>query len=82
MPKVPLWLQIILGVFSLLEPGLAWLAPIIEALWEIFQELPLLKKPGALLQMRKAVKQAKLIKNIGPLEQLSETLKPQMKKAK
>jgi len=60
--KVPIWLQLVLGVFSILAPQFAWIRVLIELAWELFSGLPLLQKPKALKELRKAVKQTKAMK--------------------
>lgn len=60
--SVPIWLQLLLGVFSLLAPQFAWIKVLIELAWELFSELPFFQKPKALRELRQAVKKTKVMK--------------------
>lgn len=64
---VPWWLQLLLGVFQILEPQFAWIAEVIALAYQIWQDLPWFHKAGALIEMRAAVKKAKAISDTGPL---------------
>jgi hypothetical protein len=71
MTTVPYWLQLLLGVFSLLFPELAWLKIVIEVAYEIWLVIPWFHKAGALVELRSAVKKAKQLKATKPVEDFS-----------
>lgn len=56
---LPVWLQVLVGIFSVLEPQFAWIQYVVEAAYELWQILPWFHKAGALIDLRKAVKTAR-----------------------
>ena len=62
---VPVWLQIALDIFAILDPEFSWLVPVIEVAYVIWKDLPFFHKTGALIDLRKAVADAKMAKNTG-----------------
>lgn len=71
MPAIPLWLQLLLGLFSILEPGLGWVVVAIKLAYEIWLVIPWFHKPGALIELQRAVVQAKVNKDPAPIHAFS-----------
>lgn len=67
---VPVWLQLLIGVFSLAMPALSWLGPLIVAIYELYMILPWFHKAGFLMELRQAVKAAKAIRVSNPDEKI------------
>lgn len=68
MTTVPYWLQLLLGVFSLLFPELAWLKIVIEVAYEIWLVIPWFHKAGALVELRTVVKKARKLGETSPID--------------
>lgn len=73
--SLPIWLQIILGVFRIVLPQYAWLQLVITAAYEIWLEIPWFHKAGALYELRLAVKRALETKSTVPVENFNAAWK-------
>jgi hypothetical protein len=76
---VPIWLQALLGVFSLLDPGMAWLAPIIKIAWELISKLPIFHRGAPIAHLIAAVRIAKQTKDVSAIETFNAHLKGELK---
>jgi hypothetical protein len=70
--SIPWWLQAILGVTNVLAPQLAWLSPVIQAAYNIWLNIPWFHKAGALVELRKVVKDAQTKNSSLPIHGYNE----------
>lgn len=70
-PAIPIWLQVLLGLFSIVAPEFLWVVPAIKLAYQIFLLIPWFHKPAALVELRKAVRAAKMGKDPTELHSFS-----------
>lgn len=73
--NLPWWLKAALGVVSVFQPSLKWLYPVVQAAYEIWLNIPWFHKAGALVELRKVVKEAKKSETTEPVDEFNSRWK-------
>lgn len=75
MINIPWWLTLLLGLIPL-PANLLWIKVAIEIAYTIWKALPWFHKKQALVELKKATKEAKIIENPIPIEEWSAKWEP------